>query len=81
MIFYTGKRKVHYVLQDKREMVEEYNILTNVVIRRAWKKINNFGQAIGWSVEIGEPELTIEDDNAICEIQESSNMVCCFLLV
>lgn len=79
--FYTGKRKVHYLLEDKREMVEEYNVNTNVVVRRAWRKKNNFGKPIGWSIEIGEPEMFIEDESTTSEIQESSNMVCSFSII
>ncbi|XP_014485711.1 PREDICTED: protein DPCD isoform X2 [Dinoponera quadriceps] len=72
-IIQDGKRKVHYMLQDKQELVEEYNMNTNVVVRRAWRKKNNFGKAIGWSIEVGESEI-VEGDDEACEIRESSNM-------
>lgn len=71
-MLHIGKRKVHYLLPNKQEMVEEYNLTTNVVVRRVWRKKNQFGKEIGWSVEIGEPEIVKDDDM----IQESSNMVC-----
>ncbi|GAB1867384.1 Protein DPCD [Camponotus japonicus] len=67
-----GKRKVHFLFENGKEMVEEYNMDTNVVVRRLWKKKNNFGTDIGWIVEIGDPEpkeSNIEKDG----IQESSN--------
>ena len=37
-------------------MVEEYNLDTNVVVRRAWRQKGNFGQDVGWVVEVGDPE-------------------------
>ncbi|CAL1673985.1 unnamed protein product [Lasius platythorax] len=67
-----GKRKVHFLLENGTEMVEEYNIDTNVVMRRIWKKKNSFGTDIGWTVEIGDPEPT-ENNIEIDGIQESSN--------
>lgn len=79
-MFNIGKRKVHFLLENGKEMVEEYNMDTNVVVRRLWKKKNNFDTDIGWTVEIGDPEPkenTIEKDG----IQESSNTVCYFLTI
>lgn len=73
-MFHIGRRKVHYLLQNKQEMIEEYNLDTNVVVRRAWREKNQFGKEVGWSVEIGEPGI-IQDDET-CVIRESSNMVC-----
>lgn len=67
-----GKRKVHFLFENGKEMVEEYSMETDVVLRRIWKKKNNFGTDIGWVVEIGDPEPkenNIEKDG----IQESSN--------
>ncbi|EFN81758.1 Protein DPCD [Harpegnathos saltator] len=52
-------------------MVEEYNIDTNVVVRRAWRRRNNFGKVNGWSIEIGEPDVI--EQNEAYEIRESSN--------
>jgi len=79
-LFNIGKRKVHFLFENGKEMVEEYNMDTNVVVRRLWKKKNNFGTDIGWIVEIGDPEpkeSNIEKDG----IQESSNTVCFFLTI
>lgn len=61
-------------------MVEEYNIDTNVVVRRAWKEQNSFGTNIGWAVEVGDPELK-QNNIEIYGIEESSNAVCYFLIV
>jgi len=71
-IIEDGKRKVHFLLEDRKEMVEEYNMDTNVVVRRAWKKENRFGTDIGWVVEVGDPELQ-QNNIEISGIQESSN--------
>lgn len=80
IMFDIGKRKVHILFEDGKEMVEEYNMDTNVVVRRLWKKKNNFGTDIGWDVEIGDPEPkenNIDKDG----IQESLNTVCYFLTI
>ncbi|KAL6446286.1 hypothetical protein ACFW04_001116 [Cataglyphis niger] len=71
-MFNIGRRKVHFLLENGEEMVEEYNIDTNVVVRRIWKKKNSFGTDQGWIVEIGDPEP--KENNVEKEgIQESSN--------
>ncbi|XP_025075461.1 protein DPCD [Pogonomyrmex barbatus] len=67
-----GKRKVHFLLENGKEMVEEYNLDTNVVVRRAWKAKNGFGTNIGWTIEVGDPEIKV-DNIEIYGIQESSN--------
>lgn len=76
----SGKRKVHFLMEDGREMVEEYHLETNVLIRRAWKEKGKLGQDIGWNVEIGDPEPK-QNNIDICGIQESSSAVCevCFV--
>ncbi|KAL0129967.1 hypothetical protein PUN28_001912 [Cardiocondyla obscurior] len=68
------KRKVHFLFEDGREMVEEYNVDTNVVVQRAWKEKNSFGTNIGWVVEVGDSPPGLKQNNIeICGIQESSN--------
>ncbi|KYQ48263.1 Protein DPCD [Trachymyrmex zeteki] len=74
-----GKRKVHFLMEDGKEMVEEYSTDTNVVVRRAWKQKNGFGTNIGWMVEVGDPELK-QNNIEIYGIEESSNTVFNFLL-
>ncbi|XP_012281098.1 protein DPCD [Orussus abietinus] len=68
-----GKKKVHYLLEDGREMVEEYLLDTMVLTKRAWKEKGKLGQDIGWSVEVGDPELKQPDNLEISGIRESSN--------
>lgn len=80
MLRLIGKRKVHFLLEDGKEMVEEYNIDTNVVVRRVWKEKNSFGTNIGWTVEVGDPELK-QNNIEIYGIEESSNAVRYFLFV
>ncbi|XP_014280426.1 protein DPCD [Halyomorpha halys] len=51
-----GKRKVHYKFQDGEEMAEEYNLDTNVILRRAWKRGNNLSKKNQWEIEVGDPD-------------------------
>ncbi|XP_033194572.1 protein DPCD [Bombus vancouverensis nearcticus] len=71
-IIQDGKRKVHFLMEDGREMVEEYHLETNVLVRRAWKEKGKLGQDIGWKVEIGDPEPRQNNIEAY-GIQESSS--------
>ncbi|XP_034950416.1 protein DPCD [Chelonus insularis] len=71
-IIQDGKKKVHFLLHDGRELVEEYNLDTSIVVRRAWKEKGKLNQDAGWTVEIGDPEPR-KDNNEIFMIKESSN--------
>nr|BAN21104.1 conserved hypothetical protein [Riptortus pedestris] len=51
-----GKKKVHYKFQDGEEMAEEYNIETNSLLRRAWKRGNDLSKKGHWEIEVGDPE-------------------------
>lgn len=66
-------------MEDGREMVEEYHLETNVLIRRAWKEKGKLGQDVGWKVEIGDPEPR-QSNIEVYGIEESSSTVCivCF---
>lgn len=48
-------RKIHYKFEDDREMVEEYNVDTQVLLRRSWKSNGKLGSEGKWDVEIGDP--------------------------
>ncbi|XP_032458057.1 protein DPCD [Nasonia vitripennis] len=61
-IIQDGKRKVHFLMTDGREMVEEYSVDTNVLVKRAWKEKGKLGQEIGWVVEVGDPEPNPADN-------------------
>nr|CAD7201739.1 unnamed protein product [Timema douglasi] len=66
-----GYRKVHYRFDGGNEMVEEYNLQTNVLTRRAWKRVQTIGGQGTWEVELGDPEpSTLPSTNL--EIKESS---------
>lgn len=66
--------KVHYALTDGQEFVEEYDLNTDVLTRRAWKIKNNIGDGDEWSIEVGDPEPTnINTDGNF--IKENSNQV------
>ncbi|XP_053978965.1 protein DPCD [Hylaeus anthracinus] len=71
-IIKDGKRKVHFLLEDGREMVEEYHLETNVLLRRAWKETGKLGQNTGWNIEIGDPE-PMQNNIEVYGIQESSS--------
>ncbi|XP_050679025.1 protein DPCD [Leptidea sinapis] len=59
-------RKIHYKFDDDREMVEEYNTDTKVLLRRAWKVKGKLGCDGKWDVEVGDPipEAVISNDCA-----------------
>jgi hypothetical protein len=69
-----GKRKVHYRFSPAEEMVEEYNLETDVLIRRAWRKKNSLGGEGQWEVEIGDPESRFLNLDQV-GIKESSSAV------
>lgn len=59
-------------MEDSREMVEEYNMETNVLTRRAWREKSQLGRDAGWRIEVGDPEPKSPTPDLI---QESSNSV------
>ncbi|NXQ60025.1 DPCD protein, partial [Anthoscopus minutus] len=50
-----GKRKIHYLFEDGKEMAEEYDIKTGQLISRKWREKNTLGGTGKWQVEVGEP--------------------------
>ncbi|CAG9562451.1 unnamed protein product [Danaus chrysippus] len=48
-------KKIHYKFDDGKEMVEEYNVDTHVLLRRAWKMKGKLGGEGKWAVEVGDP--------------------------
>ncbi|KAF5297218.1 hypothetical protein FQR65_LT10034 [Abscondita terminalis] len=63
-------RKVHFALPNNKEMVEEYNMDTGVVTRRAWKLKKDIGGEGDWFVEVGDPDPTIVKSDIL--IKENS---------
>ncbi|KAL4231289.1 hypothetical protein ACF0H5_008869 [Mactra antiquata] len=53
-----GRRKLHFTLQDGRELAEEYNVKTNELVVRKWKKKSTLGGAGNWEYEVGEQLAT-----------------------
>ncbi|XP_053167184.1 protein DPCD isoform X1 [Hemicordylus capensis] len=52
-----GKRKVHYLFDSGKEMVEEYDMKTNQLLLRKWREKNTLGACGNWQIEVGEPDL------------------------
>uniref|UniRef100_A0A8C5SZ82 Protein DPCD n=1 Tax=Laticauda laticaudata TaxID=8630 RepID=A0A8C5SZ82_LATLA len=52
-----GKRKIHYLFEDGKEMAEEYDLKTQQLLLRKWREKNALGAHGNWEVEVGEPTL------------------------
>ncbi|XP_069467739.1 protein DPCD [Ambystoma mexicanum] len=50
-----GRRKVHYLFPDGKEMAEEYDMKTCELLVRKWRQKNTLGAPGQWQVEVGEP--------------------------
>lgn len=81
-------KKIHYKFDDGREMVEEYNVDTQVLCRRAWKVKGKLGGEGNWEVEVGDqiPEAIPKNDFAfnsdiITDIIESNDQVSCTIFL
>lgn len=74
-IFFTGRRKVHFLVGEGKELVEEYGLDTNTLVRRAWREKSKFGKDGGWVVEVGDPEPNPADSLDNIGIKESSSAV------
>ncbi|KAH8303847.1 hypothetical protein KR018_012103 [Drosophila ironensis] len=47
-------RKVLYKFPDGKQMAEEYNLTTGIVVRRAWRKCKQLMGEPEWDTELGE---------------------------
>lgn len=65
-------KKIHYKFDDGRELVEEYNVDTGVMCRRAWKVKGKLGGEGKWDVEVGDqiPDATPINDIDIMEAND-----------
>ncbi|XDC69232.1 hypothetical protein R6Z07F_000405 [Ovis aries] len=52
-----GRRKVHYLFPDGKEMAEEYDEKTNELLVRKWRMKSALGALGQWQIEVGEPAL------------------------
>uniref|UniRef100_A0A8C6H317 Protein DPCD n=1 Tax=Mus spicilegus TaxID=10103 RepID=A0A8C6H317_MUSSI len=50
-----GKRMVHYLFPDGKEMAEEYDEKTSELLVRKWRVKNALGALGQWQLEVGEP--------------------------
>ncbi|CAG9787852.1 unnamed protein product [Diatraea saccharalis] len=66
-------KKLHYKFDDDKEMVEEYNVDTQVLLRRAWKVKRKLGGEGQWSVEIGDPIPNDQSSIETVDIVESKD--------
>ncbi|KAL0269949.1 UNVERIFIED_CONTAM: hypothetical protein PYX00_007522 [Menopon gallinae] len=71
-IVQDGKKKVHFKFQDGREMVEEYSLETNVIIRRAWRTCKKFASQPKWEIEVGDPDPVFAEEMDNIGITECS---------
>jgi hypothetical protein len=68
-------KKIHYKFDDDKEMVEEYNNETQVLLRRAWKVKGKLGSEGKWAVEIGDPIPDATPTVDVADIIESKDQV------
>lgn len=68
-------KKIHHKFEDAKEMVEEYNVDTQVLLRRAWKVKTKLGGDGKWDVEIGDPIPDATPHVETAEILESNDQV------
>ncbi|XP_029987712.1 protein DPCD [Sphaeramia orbicularis] len=54
-LIHDGKRKIHYLFADGKEMSEEYDLKTDELIIRKWRHKSTLGAQGQWQVEVGEP--------------------------
>ncbi|KAJ6669083.1 hypothetical protein lerEdw1_007892 [Lerista edwardsae] len=52
-----GKRKIHYLFEDGKEMAEEYDVTTNQLLLRKWREKTSLGAYGNWQIEVGELAL------------------------
>lgn len=72
-LYFVGVRKIHYKLPDGKEMVEEYNMSTDVLQRRMWKAFDPF-RGEKWDIELGDPLAQMDSVDSI-GIKENSTAV------
>ncbi|RVE75725.1 hypothetical protein OJAV_G00001850 [Oryzias javanicus] len=68
-----GKRKIHYLFSDGKEMTEEYDLKTDELIVRRWRHRSPLGAQSPWEVEVGEPSVSRLGSQASEFIRESSS--------
>ncbi|KAL3996021.1 R-spondin 2 [Sarotherodon galilaeus] len=65
-LIHDGKRKIHYLFTDGKEMAEEYDLKTDELIVRKWRHKSTLGVQGSWLLEVGEslagPVASLESD-------------------
>ncbi|MEE6486061.1 hypothetical protein FKM82_014495 [Ascaphus truei] len=56
-ILQEGRRKVHYLFSDGKEMAEEYDSKTCEILVRKWREKSSLGAYGQWQIEVGEVSL------------------------
>ncbi|XP_029510751.1 protein DPCD-like [Oncorhynchus nerka] len=54
-LIHDGKRKIHYLFTDGKEMAEEYDLTTDELIVRKWRSKSTLKGQGPWEIEVGEP--------------------------
>uniref|UniRef100_A0A3P8ZHR0 Protein DPCD n=1 Tax=Esox lucius TaxID=8010 RepID=A0A3P8ZHR0_ESOLU len=54
-LIHDGKRKIHYLFTDGKEMAEEYDLTTDELTVRKWRSKSTFKGHGPWEIEVGEP--------------------------
>ncbi|KAM7074031.1 protein DPCD isoform 2-T2 [Molossus nigricans] len=67
-----GRRKVHYLFPDGKEMAEEYDEKTSELLVRKWRVKSALGALGQWQIEVGEP-APHGAGNLGCELIKESN--------
>ncbi|XP_078788060.1 protein DPCD [Oryzias latipes] len=70
-----GKRKIHYLFSDGKEMAEEYDLKTDELIMRKWRHKSPLGAQSPWQVEVGEPLVNTPGSQDSDIIRESCSNV------
>ncbi|XP_029950100.1 protein DPCD [Salarias fasciatus] len=70
-LIHDGKRKIHYLFTDGKEMVEEYDLKTDELIVRKWRHKSTLGVQGQWQVEVGEPLTSSASTSASDVIKEN----------
>ncbi|XP_069095663.1 protein DPCD isoform X1 [Pleurodeles waltl] len=68
-----GRRKVHYLFTDGKEMAEEYDMKTCELLVRKWRQKSTLGASGLWQVEVGEPAPSAAGSLDTEHIKESNS--------
>ncbi|XP_068111764.1 protein DPCD isoform X3 [Hyperolius riggenbachi] len=58
-ILQDGRRKVHYLFSDGKEMVEEYDHKKHELLVRKWRQKSTLGAGGQWEIEVGETQAPV----------------------